>query len=244
MSYSSKPETELPAGGSGMRSPASPIVLLGVPGAGKGTQAKRIAARYAIPHIATGDMLRAAVRADTSLGRQAALALEQGELVSDELVCATVEERLQRADCQRGSVLDGFPRTVPQAAWFFPFLQRTGLSREEDVVVIYLTVGYNDLCRRLAGRRQCPVCGRSYNDRTQPPSQAGVCNLDGALLVQRPDDDPEVVRERLSAYEKLTLPLVEYMRPRGRFFEIRGSAPIDEVTGAVLQAIDTSRSAS
>ncbi len=234
----------MPANAVGVRSPSAPVVLLGVPGAGKGTQAKRIAARYNIPHIATGDMLRAAVRADTPLGRQAARALELGDLVSDDLVCATVEERLQRPDCQRGSVLDGFPRTVPQAAWFFPFLERSGLAREEDVVVIYLTVGYNDLCSRLAGRRQCPVCGRSYNDRTQPPSQAGVCDLDGAHLVQRPDDDPEVVRERLTAYEQLTLPLVEYMRPRGRFFEIRGSAPIDDVTGAVLQAIDTVRGAS
>ncbi|MGH9482750.1 MAG: adenylate kinase [Terriglobales bacterium] len=214
-----------------------PILLLGVPGAGKGTQAKRLAQRYGIPHLSTGDMFREMAHSGSELGARLWSDMRQGNLVPDDLVCAVVGERLQKDDCRQGFILDGFPRTVPQAEWLASFLARTGPALG-PVIVIYLTVGYNDLYRRLLGRRSCPRCGRIYNEFTQPPRQAGLCDLDQTPLVQRKDDEAAVVRERLSAYEQQTLPLVEFFRGRGRLLEISGAEPVDRVSERIFAALE------
>ncbi|MGH9535204.1 MAG: adenylate kinase family protein [Terriglobales bacterium] len=216
-----------------------PVILLGVPGAGKGTQAQRIVAHYAIPQISTGDIFRAA--AGTPRGPELAAYMERGELVPDRLVCAIIGPRLQRPDCRQGFILDGFPRTVPQADWLLAFLPQHGLSGPRGPIVVYLTVGYNDLYRRLAGRRSCPACGRIYNDFSQPPRRPGHCDLDGSPLVQRRDDDPEVIRERLISYEERTLPLIEHLRRRSCFHQIYGADPVARVTENVFWALESCR---
>lgn len=228
-----------------------PILLLGVPGAGKGTQAKRLVARYHIPHLSTGDMLREIEQGSSALAAQIRGDLQQGNLVSDAVVCQVVGERLKRPDCRNGYILDGFPRTLPQAEWLIGYLRSAAAYRPSGpVIVVYLTVGYNDLYRRLLGRRSCPKCGRIYNDFTQPPRQAGVCDLDQTPLVQREDDDPSVIRERLSAYEEQTLPLVEFFRRRGRgqdgqdkgldvaVLQINGADAVNRVSERIFAAVD------
>ncbi len=217
--------------------PLPPVLLLGVPGAGKGTQAKRLSLRYRIPHLSTGDIFREMAHAESDLAKRVWNDMRQGNLVSDDLVCQVVAERLQRDDCRSGYILDGFPRTLPQARWLMQFLE-SGPRAAARVIVIYLTVGYNDLYRRLLGRRSCPACGRIYNDFTQPPRHAGVCDLDQSPLVQRKDDDPAVIRERLSAYEQQTLPLVEFFRGRGSLLELSGGEAVDRVTGRLFAAIE------
>lgn len=220
-----------------------PIVMLGVPGAGKGTQARRIVERFGLPQISTGDIFRAAVAAGTPAGRKLAGYMEKGELVPDELVCEIAAARLLLPDCRRGCILDGIPRTVAQAEWLRGFLGENGLLGPRGLIVIYLTVGYNELYRRLAGRRFCPSCGRIYNDATQPPRVAGRCDVDGTELQQRRDDDPQVVRERLIAYEEQTLPLIEYLRRCSCFHQILGTDPIDRVTANVFGALAACRGA-
>ncbi|MCI0347813.1 MAG: adenylate kinase [Acidobacteriales bacterium] len=217
-----------------------PVILLGPPGAGKGTQAKLMVARYGIPQISTGDLLRENVAAGTPLGKKAKAIMERGELVPDDLVVAMVEERLQRPDCQRGFILDGFPRTVAQAEWIDKFLKTKGRNWP-PLVVVNVGVDYNQLLRRLTGRRTCPTCGRIYNIYFQPPRVAGVCDVDGTALVTRKDDTEQVVSERLKAYEKQTLPLVDYYRRQGRLVEVDGDRPVDEVTAAIFQAIEHDR---
>ncbi|HXE31382.1 MAG TPA: nucleoside monophosphate kinase [Terriglobales bacterium] len=216
-----------------------PILLLGVPGAGKGTQAKRLVERYQIPHLSTGDIFREMATSGSELGARVWADMRQGNLVPDTVVCEVIGERLQRDDCRNGYILDGFPRTVPQAEWLMQFWTRMSPgSSAAQPIVIYLTVGYNDLYRRLLGRRSCPKCGRIYNDFTQPPRQAGVCDLDQTALVQRKDDDPAVIRERLSAYEEQTLPLVEFFRGRSRLLELSGADPVDRVSERIFLALD------
>ena len=218
-----------------------PIVLLGVPGAGKGTQAKRLRERYRIPHLSTGDMFREMAHSGSETGVRVWNDLRQGNLVPDDLVCQVVGERLRREDCRGGYILDGFPRTVPQAEWLIRFLggepQAVGASAD-GLIVVYLTVSYNDLYRRLLGRRSCPMCGRIYNEFTQPPREAGVCDWDRAPLEQRSDDDPAVIRERLSAYEDSTLPLVEFFRRRGSLLEVNGAEPVRRVSERIYAAIE------
>ncbi|MGH9466675.1 MAG: adenylate kinase family protein [Terriglobales bacterium] len=221
-----------------------PIVLLGVPGAGKGTQAKRLVTRYHIPQLSTGDMFREIAASGSEVGQRLHETMQDGALVADELVCAVVGERIGRPDCAGGYILDGFPRTVPQAEWYMRLLSRqTGdKAAAPRVVVIYLAVGYNDLYRRLLGRRSCPTCGRIYNDFTQPPRRAGVCDLDQSPLVQRKDDDPAVIRERLSAYEQQTLPLVSFFRRLGCLLELSGSEAVDRVSEKIFAAVEQQRS--
>ncbi|HWG37618.1 MAG TPA: nucleoside monophosphate kinase [Terriglobales bacterium] len=222
-----------------------PIVLLGVPGAGKGTQAKRIVTRYGVPHLSTGDMLREIAQSGSEVGIRLAQVMRTGNLVADELICQVVAERLGKPDCASGYVLDGFPRTVPQADWLIHFLAGECASPSPTPVsacpllVIYLAVSYNDLFRRLLGRRSCPTCGRIYNDFTQPPRQAGVCDLDQSPLVQRKDDDSAVIRERLSAYEEQTFPLVEFFRRRGCFYEFRGTEAVDRISERIFGVLDS-----
>lgn len=224
-----------------MNGPASaawrPMVFLGVPGAGKGTQAKRIGQRLGIPHISTGDMFREMAKSGSEAGVRVWENMQRGELVPDELVCQVVAERLMQPDCHNGFILDGFPRTLAQAEWLSGFMAGHGVVLPDGMIVVYLTVGYNDLYRRLLGRRTCPLCGRIYNDFTQPPRQAGVCDLDKTPLVQRRDDDPHVIRERLSAYEEQTLPLVEYFRRHARLVTVNGADAPARVSEQIMSAL-------
>jgi adenylate kinase len=222
-----------------------PIILLGPPGAGKGTQAKLIAETYGIPQISTGDILRDNVARKTELGMKAKAIMERGDLVPDELVCDMVADRLQQADCARGFILDGFPRTVGQAEWLDAHLEMIRAGRDErgrpavaPPVVIRLVVGYNQLLQRLTGRRSCPTCGLIYNVYYQPPKVQGVCDCDGTPLVQRRDDTEEVIAERLKAYEQLTLPLVGYYGSRGRLIEVNGDQPVEAVAEQTFGALE------
>jgi adenylate kinase len=216
------------------------VILLGPPGAGKGTQAKLMVARYGIPQISTGDLLRENVAQGSALGNRAKAIMERGELVPDDLVCDMVAERLQRPDCQRGVIFDGFPRTVRQAEWVDHLLAQE-VRAWPPLVVVNMRVDYNNLMRRLTGRRTCPTCGRIYNIYFQPPRTAGICDVDGAPLVTRKDDAEEVVSERLKAYETQTLLLVDYYRRQGRLREVDGDQPVEEVTAAIFQAIEHDR---
>lgn len=214
-----------------------PIILLGSPGAGKGTQAKLIAKHYSIPHISTGDILRANVALGTVLGQKAKEVMYRGELVSDDLVEAMVAERLSHADCKRGFILDGFPRTTAQAEWLDRELAaRPGGGR--TLVVISVDVSYNQLLQRLTGRRSCPVDGKIYNIYYQSPKQQGVCDLCGAQLIQRKDDTEEVISERLKSYERQTLPLIDYYRRQGRLCRVNGELPVEQVMQEIFRTID------
>ncbi len=224
-----------------------PIILLGPPAAGKGTQAKLIASTYGIPQISTGDILRANVAQKTELGVKAKALMERGELVPDELVCGMVADRLQQADCCRGFILDGFPRTVRQAEWLDGQLERMREAKKGDVagqqacaapVVIRLIVDYNVLLQRITGRRSCPACGRIYNVYFQPPQVQGICDVEGAALVTRPDDEESVFVERMKAYDQQTLPLVDYYRAKGRLVEVDGEQPVEEVMAQAFRAIE------
>lgn len=217
-----------------------PVILLGPPGAGKGTQAKRIAEHYGIPQISTGDILRANVAAGTELGKRAKAIMESGNLVPDELVQQMVAERVAQPDCARGYILDGFPRTLAQAQWLDKFFENQG-DAPAPPVVVDIQVGYNELLGRLTGRRTCPTCGRIYNVHLQPPKVDELCDVDGAKLVTRKDDTEEVIAERLKAYERQTAPLTEYYRSQGRLRALDGSQGIDEVTEQAFRALDAGR---
>ncbi len=222
-----------------------PIILLGPPGSGKGTQAKKIVERYGVPQISTGDILRDNVARGTELGRKAKAVMERGELVPDDLVCGMVAERLQQADCAKGFILDGFPRTVAQAEWLDSLLQGKFFENKKACrkppVVIDIAVGYNTLLKRLAGRRSCPSCGRIYNVHFQPPRVPDTCDVDGAKLVTRKDDSEAVIEERLKAYERQTKPLTDYYRRQGRLREVDGERPVEQVTADAFGAIDGDR---
>ncbi len=219
-----------------------PIILLGPPGAGKGTQAKRIAQRYGIPQISTGDILRDNVKRGTELGAMAKVMMEHGELVPDDLVCEMVASRLREADCARGFILDGFPRTARQAGWLDAFFEHEFLDNSSVrnclPIVIQLDVDYNQLLLRLTGRRTCLANGHIYNVYFQPPRVADVCDVDGSKLVIRNDDREDVIRERLVAYELQTRPVVEYYGHKGRLVSVNGDLPADEVTATVFQVIE------
>ncbi len=219
-----------------------PIILLGAPGAGKGTQAKRIVEHYGVPQVSTGDLLRENVARATSLGRQAKAIMDKGELVPDELVCAMVAERLAQPDCARGFILDGFPRTVAQADWLDHFLtgelEKVRASAKLPPVVIEIAVGYNQLLQRLSGRRSCPTCGRIYNVYFQPPRIADTCDVDDTQLVMRRDDCEQVISERLKTYERQTLPLTDYYRRQGRLVVVNGEQAAEAVSAGILGAIE------
>jgi adenylate kinase len=210
-----------------------PIVLLGAPGAGKGTQAKLIAGHYGIPHISTGDILRENVARSTELGRKARAVMERGELVSDDLVNAMVANRLKQADAERGFVLDGYPRTVAQAE----FLDKA-LEGGKAPVVISVDVSYNQLLQRLTGRRSCPIDGKIYNIYFQPPKNDGVCDVCGTQLIQRVDDTEEVISERLKSYERQTLPLTDYYSRQMRLCRVNGELPVEQVTQQIFCVIE------
>ncbi len=223
-----------------VRTKVGPVILLGAPGAGKGTQAKLIMQRYGIPQISTGDILRDNVSRGTDLGKKAKAFMEKGELVPDQLVCEMVADRLRQADCMQGFILDGFPRTVAQAEWLDGLLKDEFFAKRcvTPPVVVNIQVGYNQLLRRLTGRRTCPTCGRIYNIYSQPPRVADTCDVDGSKLVTRKDDSEEVIAERLKAYERQTLPLIDYYSRQGRLREINGDQAADKVTAEAFRAID------
>jgi adenylate kinase len=227
------------AGSSSVAPVVGPIILLGAPGAGKGTQAQMIATRYGIPQISTGDILRSNVARGTELGRKADPIMKSGQLVPDELMLAMVGDRLSQPDCQRGYILDGFPRTVGQAEWLDEFLAALTFSgRPMAPVVISIEVGYNQLLQRLTGRRSCPADGKIYNIYFQPPQKEGLCDSCGAPLVQRKDDKEDVISERLKSYERQTLPLVEYYRRKGRLRPLNGERPVEEIRAEIVGLLE------
>ena len=214
---------------------------MGAPGVGKGTQAKALMQAWGIPQISTGDLLRENVSKGTALGLKAKAALDRGELVSDDLVNEMVAERLKEPDTSTGFILDGYPRTLGQAAWVDVHLNGRGPGAL-PVIAVSIEVSYNQLLRRITGRRACPVCKSIYNIYLQPPRVDEVCDLDGTPLVRRSDDTEEVFEERMRAYEALTAPVVEHYRARGRFERVDGEQPVSAVTAAVMQAVQRLRS--
>ena len=217
-----------------------PILLLGAPGVGKGTQAKELMAAWGIPQISTGDLLRANVSQGTALGMLAKSVLDRGELVSDGMVNEMVANRLKAPDTTAGYILDGFPRTLGQADWLDAHLAASG--NKLPVVAVSIQVGYNQLLRRITGRRSCPVCKSIYNIYLQPPKVDELCDLDGTPLTRRSDDTEEVFEERMRAYGALTAPVVEHYRALGRFEEVDGEQSVSAVTEAVMKAVVRLRS--
>jgi adenylate kinase len=213
---------------------ARPVIFLGPPGAGKGTQAKLVAKHYGVPHLSTGDMLRENIALGTPLGALAKPIMARGELVHDDLILRMVEERVARADCKQGFVFDGFPRTLAQAAALNGILQA---QKSGPAAVIYFKVPEEILMRRMTGRRTCKIGFEIYNIYDRPPKVEGVCDVDGGELIQRPDDQPEAIRERLSAYHSQTKPLVDYYRAQGTLDEINADASVPDVTTAVFSAL-------
>lgn len=195
------------------------IILMGPPGAGKGTQARQLAERYGIPQLSTGDMLRAAVKAGTKVGLQAKEAMASGALVSDEIVVGIIADRLAESDCAKGYLLDGFPRTKAQAEALDRVLVDRGMRIDQ---VIDITADAEELVARISGRSTCGSCGEGYHRVNKAPSQAGRCDRCGGELVQRPDDNEATVRNRLSVYNEQTAPLIDYYRQRGQFRSVDG----------------------
>ncbi|WP_144463324.1 adenylate kinase [Siminovitchia fortis] len=202
------------------------LVLMGLPGAGKGTQAEKIVAKYGIPHISTGDMFRAAMNEGTELGMQAKSFMDKGELVPDEVTIGIVRERLSKADCDNGFLLDGFPRTVPQAEALENILAELG--RKMDYV-INIQVDQEILMERLTGRRICKSCGATYHLVFNPPAETGTCDRCGGELYQRPDDNKETVQNRLEVNMKQTQPLLDFYQEKGYLKNINGQQHIDQV---------------
>ena len=223
----------------GQKTLPGPILLLGAPGVGKGTQAKELVKLWGIPQISTGDLLRANVTQGTELGKTAKEIMGRGELVPDSLVNEMVAVRLDQPDTANGYILDGFPRTLVQAAWLDGSLaaRATGLP----VVAASIKVDYNQLLRRITGRRNCPVCQSIYNVYGKPPQKEGFCDVDGAALAQRADDTEKVFEERMRAYEASTAPVVEHYRALGRFAEVDGDRPITEVAAGIVAAVERLR---
>lgn len=199
---------------------------MGPPGAGKGTQAELYRARHGIPHISTGDMFRAAVRANTEVGQRATEYMREGELVPDAIVQQIVEERLLQPDCAAGFILDGYPRTLPQADALDEFLARTG---RELHGVIFFEIPEEVVVRRITGRRICPTCGANYHVEYHAPREPGRCDLDGSELIQRRDDAPETVNRRLEVFRRWTAPLVDHYRNRGVFLAVNARGTAEEV---------------
>jgi len=211
------------------------VILLGPPGAGKGTQAQRIAERYHLPHLSTGDMFRDNIQRGTELGRKAKPLLERGELVPDEIVLGMVEQRIDQPDCANGFVFDGFPRTLRQA----DDLERICKQHKFGcTIVLHMVVNPNLLMRRLTGRRICKAGGHIYNVYERPPKQEGICDIDGSELIHRPDDSEVVIGERLSAYARQTQPLVEYYTLRKLLSPVDAMADADTVTESIAKVLD------
>ena len=211
------------------------LILLGPPGAGKGTQAQRMVERYRVPQISTGDILRKAVKDGTSLGQKVKGFMDQGQLVPDGVVIEIIEERLRAADCREGFILDGFPRTLAQAEALGQLLPKIGKSIEH---VINIEVEPEELVRRLTGRRTCRSCGAMFHIFFRAPQREGVCDRCGGALYQREDDCEETIRTRLKEYERLTAPLIEYYRKKKSLRPIPGTGEEKEIFGRITQVLD------
>lgn len=210
------------------------ILLMGPPGAGKGTQAANLVKEFGIPHISTGDMFRAAVKEGTELGLQAKACMDAGKLVPDEVTIGIVKERLAKPDCKKGFILDGFPRTVEQADALSGILKELGISLS---CVLNITVPAADLIERAVGRRICKSCGATYHVKFNPPKKDAVCDTCSGDLYQRADDSEETMKNRLSVYEAQTKPLIEYYEKAGVYKEIDGRQDIDAVRDAMIAAL-------
>ena len=211
------------------------IILMGLPGAGKGTQASEIVKKFPIPHISTGDMFRKAIKDETDLGKEAKSYMDRGELVPDEVTVGIVKERISEDDAKKGFLLDGFPRTIDQAESLNQIMSE--LDREIDAV-INIEVPEEELMNRLTGRRICEKCGTTYHLVFNPPKVDGICDIDGGKLYQREDDNPETVSNRLSVNVKQSKPILEYYNDKGVLKNIDGSKDIDEVTNDVIDILD------
>lgn len=211
------------------------LLLFGPPGSGKGTQAVLLSSRLNVPHISTGDIFRQHVKEGTELGREVQAIMQTGQLVPDALVNRIVEDRLARPDCAGGFILDGYPRTVPQAEMLDELLVRLA----KDKVVINLQVDYNIIVARITARRSCPACGAVYNLASNPPKSEGICDRDGVALIQREDDKEEVMRKRFDAYDAQTLPVIDFFRAHGyRVVDVTGGngAP-EDLTAEILKRL-------
>ena len=205
------------------------LVLIGVPAAGKGTQAARLVEHYSIAHISTGDMLREEVAKETELGKEAKAIMNAGGLVSDEIIIAMVKERIKKDDCKNGFILDGFPRTVVQA------------EKLDEMVtldkVVYINAPDEVMLERLTARQTCPKCGATYNKLFLPPKTAGICDKCGAELTQRKDDTVEAGKARIATFHEQSEPLVEFYTKKGILFEVDGTAAIDDITKAIIEGL-------
>ena len=210
------------------------IIMLGAPGAGKGTQAKKIAEKYQIPHISTGDIFRANIKNGTELGKKAKTYMDQGLLVPDELVCDLVVDRVKKEDCKNGYILDGFPRKIPQAARLDEALGQMGESLD---YAINVDVPDEHIVNRMSGRRACVGCGATYHMVYAPTKKEGVCDVCGAELILRDDDKPETVQKRLSVYHEQTQPLIDYYKGKGILKDVDGTKDMDVVFQAITDIL-------
>jgi adenylate kinase len=211
------------------------VILLGPPGAGKGTQAQRIAEQYGLQHLSTGDMLRDNIRRDTGFARKAKLLINGGDLVSDNIVLGLVQDRIAQSGCSKGFILDGFPRTLPQAQGLESICR---LYKSKSTIVLNMVVKPELLIRRLATRRICRMSGHIYSLVDCPPIQPGICDADGSELMQRPDDMEAVIRERMQTYERHTHPVIDYYSARNLLFEVDGMGGPDVVTANIMKVLD------
>lgn len=211
------------------------VIMLGAPGAGKGTQAKKLSAKYGIPHISTGDIFRANIKEGTELGKKARVYMDQGLLVPDELVVELIMDRFKNPDCEKGYVLDGFPRTIPQAKALDDALAENG-----DGVEFAIDVDVPDdvIIRRIGGRRACVSCGATYHLVSIPPKKEGICDVCGAGLILRDDDKPETVRKRLDVYHEQTQPLIDYYRTKGILKSVDGTKDLDVVFEEIVRIVE------
>lgn len=210
------------------------VIMLGAPGAGKGTQAKKIAEKYEIPHISTGDIFRANIKNGTELGNKAKSYMDQGHLVPDELTCDLVVDRINQADCKNGYVLDGFPRTIPQAESLDAALAKMG---EKVDFAINVEVPDENIVNRMSGRRACVGCGATYHIKYNAPKTEDICDVCGEKLVLREDDQPETVLKRLGVYHDQTQPLIEYYAKAGVLKEVDGTVDMEDVFQAIVSVL-------
>ncbi|SDZ85265.1 Adenylate kinase [Lachnospiraceae bacterium NK3A20] len=210
------------------------IVMLGAPGAGKGTQAAMICDKYDIPHVSTGDIFRANIKNGTELGKKAKAFMDEGKLVPDELTIELLLDRVSQDDCAKGYVLDGFPRTIPQAEVLTNALAKAG---EKVDFAINVDVPDENIIKRMSGRRSCPKCGASYHVEFVPPKKEGICDVCGSELIQREDDKPETVKNRLSVYHDQTQPLIEYYEKAGALQAVDGTKDKDEVFADIVSIL-------
>ena len=211
------------------------IVMLGAPGAGKGTQARLISEKYSIPQISTGDIFRANIRDNTELGQRAKSYMDKGLLVPDQVTCDLVVDRISKDDCKNGYILDGFPRTIPQAEALTEALNQQGAKIDYAIDV---EVPDDDIVRRMSGRRACPKCGATYHIEYLKPAQEGICDTCGSELYLREDDHPGTVQKRLDVYHSQTQPLIQYYREQGVLHSIDGTKEMHEVFGDICSVLD------